>query len=105
MSLAEVVAALGLLGVAAGAALVLLRTSADESGRAVLEGRRAEAAQRVVDQLRAGRLPPDSGAVRIVVGGEPFDVSWNRGEAGTGGGLVVRSGRAGSPSPFVLGAP
>lgn len=89
-ALLDALIALVLLGLGAAALFGLLRAATAGERDAAFEGRRVEAAQRALDRLRGGQVTADTGTLRLLVGGESFEVAHALPGAGPGTGVRLR---------------
>ena len=104
-ALAEVLLVVLLLGLAGAASIVLVRTAAMRGKRARLDGRQAAVAIRLLDQLAAGLVTRDSAVVRLVAGGQEFEVSLTAQDTILAGAFEIRVGGQSAGSDLVLPAP
>ena len=89
-ALPELLLIVVLLGLAGAASIVLVRTSALRHRRALTDGRQASVAVRALDLLSAGLAQPDTGTVRVVSGGQEFDVQLITGDSILAGAIEIR---------------
>jgi hypothetical protein len=104
-ALAEALLIVSLIGLAGVASIALVRTSALRSQRARLDGAQASVAFRVLDQLDAALVKPDTGLVKVVAGGREFEVHLVTRDSILAGAIEIRVAGQGGGSDLVLEAP
>ena len=104
-ALAEALLIVSLLGLAGVASIVMVRTSALRGRRARLDGARASVVFRVLDQLNAWFVKPDTGLVRVVAGGREYEVSLVARDSILAGAIEIRVPGQAAGNDLVLEAP
>ena len=104
-ALVEVLFIILLLSLAGVASTVVVQTAAVRGKRARLDGRKAAVAIRLLDQLDAGLVRPDSTVVMIVDGGDEFEVRLTAQDTILAGAVEIRVSVRRAASDLVLAAP
>ncbi|MDH3298825.1 MAG: type II secretion system GspH family protein [Gemmatimonadota bacterium] len=89
-ALIELLLVITLIGFAGAAVVTTGRATSLEARTAVSEGRRAMVAVRALSLVRTGLVTADSGSVRLVAGGEPFDATYIHRDGVLAGGVELR---------------